>query len=208
MNRFSCLRGAFALLLATALSFTASLARADEAAAQPASNTPDAVVLVATPQLDDSVLGSSVVLVMPLQSGGHAGFILNKPTRMTLGQAFPDDGPSQKVQDPVYLGGPINPNIIFALVKRPDSPGQGAVQFTRNLYLAVAGETVDSIIQNEADHARFFAGAMIWGPGELKQQVDQGAWYVRSADADLALSKNSNLWQDLVSDSERKTNTF
>src|SRR4051794_4925682 len=103
MNRFSRLRGLFTLLLAASLSSQLAVANAEDTSPA-AADSPNAVVLVAKPQLQDSVLGSSVVLVMPLASGGHAGLILNKPTQMTLGQAFPDDGPSQKVQDPVYLG--------------------------------------------------------------------------------------------------------
>jgi hypothetical protein len=41
---------------------------------------------------------------------------------MTLGQLFPEDGPSQKVVDPVYLGGPLSPQVLFALVERKQNP--------------------------------------------------------------------------------------
>jgi putative transcriptional regulator len=200
MRHLRTLHFVAALVLAALSALAAPAAQAQSA---------DAVLLVAKPQLQDAMFSATVLLVVPLDSGGHAGFILNKPTPMSLGEAFPDDEPSQKVHEPVYLGGPVSPNIIFALVRRTDSPGEGAVRFTPELYLAMASDTVDRIIQTEADHARFFAGAMLWRPGELRRQVDDGAWYVRDADADVALSKNiDRLWENLVADSERHVRTF
>ena len=179
---------------------------ANAGASRPSS---EAVMLVARPELQNELLGSSILLVLPLDNGGHAGFIVNKPTAMTLGQAFPDDEPSQKVQEPLFLGGPVSPNIIFALVKRPDSPGADAIRFTKDLFLAMSSDTVDRIIQNESDHARFFAGAMVWRPGELKEQIENGAWYVSDASAEVALSRNvDHLWDDLVADAEKHANTF
>jgi putative transcriptional regulator len=177
---------------------------------QAAQEVPEAVVLVAKPELQSPVLSSSVLLVMPLEGGGHAGFILNKPTPMTVSDAFPDDEPSQKVRDRVYLGGPINPNIIFALVRRDSAQGRspGSIQFTKDLALAMTSDSVDEVIRNESARARFFAGAMLWRPGELRQQVSQGAWYVRDADAEVALSRNEKLWEELVADSERHARAF
>jgi putative transcriptional regulator len=169
-------------------------------AADPESST---VMLVAKPQLQHPLYSSTILIAKPLQNGGHAGFILNKPTKMTLGDAFPDDEPSQKVAGPIFLGGPVNTNIIFALVKRDGSPGPGAIQLTPDLFLAMASETVDGIIQREADHARFYAGAVVWQPGELREEMNKGAWYVLDPDAEVVLRKDTHkLWEDMVTRSE------
>jgi putative transcriptional regulator len=198
-----------AFVVVAAFGSLVSTAHAEDQASAPDTTAPEAMVLVAKPSVQDHLLGASVLLVMPLQSGGHAGFILNKPTQLSLGQAFPDDEPSQKVHDPVYLGGPINPNVIFALVKRSESPGEGAIRFAKDLFLVMSGEAVDHVIQNEADHARFLAGAMVWQPGELKEQIDEGAWYVRDADSEVVIRKDvENLWEELVADSERHAKAF
>lgn len=186
-----------ALLGASLLALHLVPARADDASKDQDANS--AIMLVAKPELKDPFYASTVLIVRPLQNGGHAGFVLNKPTRVTLGQAFPDDEPSQKVRDPVFLGGPVNPNMIFALVKQKVSPGEGAMEFAKGLFLALAGETVDRVIRDGPDHARFFAGAVLWRPGELAQELKLGAWYVMDADSDLALSGDADhLWDKLV----------
>src|SRR5438132_12573410 len=81
----------------------------------------DPMILVAKRQLRDQLYGSTILIVKPLGEDRHVGFIINKPTQMTLGKLFPNHGPSQKVVDPVYLGGPFNSQVIFALVQRKDN---------------------------------------------------------------------------------------
>lgn len=99
--------------------------------------------------------GATVLVVAPLGGDQHVGFIVNRPTEVTLGKLFPSDGPAQKLVDPVYLGGPVSTEFIFALVQRADSASAQAVELAPGLYAAVDAKTVDHIIRSEADHARF-----------------------------------------------------
>jgi putative transcriptional regulator len=158
-----------------------------------------AVILVAKPELHDELYGSTILVVTPLGEDRHVGFIVNRPTPITLGKAFPDDGPSQEVADPIYIGGPYEPQAIFALVQRPDSPGGVSLELMPGLFVAVDIDTIDRIIRSEPDHARFVAGMVAWSEGELRKEVDQGAWYVLEPDAGLALRKpTEGLWEELV----------
>jgi len=168
----------------------------------------DTMILVAKRQLRDQLYGSTILIVKPLGEDRHVGFIINKPTQMTLGKLFPNHGPSQKVVDPVYLGGPFNSQVIFALVNRPDSPGGRSVRIAPDLYLAVDSQVVDRIIESEPHHARFFAGMVLWKPGELADEMKRGLWYSLDARAEVVLKKADGLWEDLVGRSERKANTI
>ena len=161
---------------------------------------PDAesVILVARPALRDALYGATILVTKPIGNDQHIGFIVNKPTRMTLGKLFPQHGPSQKVTDPVYLGGPVSTELIFALVQRRDSPGTRAMQLMPELYLVLDRELVDRIIEGESDHARFFAGMVLWRPGELRSEIDRGFWNVLDADAKLILRKpTEGMWEEL-----------
>jgi len=184
----------------------ASLAIALPARAEGAGDT---LILVAKRQVRDQIYGSTILIVKRLSEDRHVGFIINKPTQMTLGKLFPNHGPSQKVTDPVYLGGPFNSQVIFAIVQRPDSPGGRSVRIGPDLYLAVDSQVVDRIIESEPDHARFFAGMVLWKPGELAEELRRGLWYALDARSDLVMrSKADGLWEELVGRSERKANTI
>jgi len=167
------------------------------------------LILVAKPGLRDEFFGASILIAKPVGDDRHVGFVINRPTDMTLGKLFPEHGPSQKIPDPVYLGGPLNSEYIFALVQS-ESPVQGEVlQIARDLYIAVDAKTVDGIIETDASHARFFAGLVSWRPGELQEELRRGLWYVLEPDSELVMRKRTEgLWEELVRRSERRANTI
>ena len=77
------------------------------------------------------------------------------------------------------------------------------------LYAAVDEETVDRIIRAESDHARFVAGLVVWRRGELRAEIERGAWYVLPPDAHLAVRKPSQgLWEELVRVSKLRANSI
>jgi putative transcriptional regulator len=164
------------------------------------------VVLVATPELRDPIYGRTVLVVKPFGRDQHLGFIVNRPTNLTLGKMFPDHGPSQKVVDPVFLGGPIDATALFALVERPDNPGGNSIEIMPGLYAAHDASVVDTIIEANPDNARYVAGLVIWRPGELRRELDMGAWQTMGPDPHVALRDPKGLWEDLVQRSERARN--
>lgn len=169
----------------------------------------ETVVLVAKRTLRDRVYGSSVLLARPLGEERHVGFIVNKPTNLTLGKLFPKHGPSQKIVDPVYLGGPTGAEVIFAMVKDNKSPGGRSLQLAPGLFLAFDSAIVDHIIETQPQQARFFAGMVMWQPHELADEVKRGLWFVLPAKPDILLRKpTDNLWEDLVGRAEREANTI
>ena len=168
----------------------------------------DTVLLVAKRNLRDRIYGNTILIAKPLGDERHVGFIVNKPTTMTLGKLFPKHLPSQKVVDPVYLGGPTGPEVIFAMVKG-QSPGGRSVQLTPGLYLAFDSNVVDRIIESQPQQARFFAGMVLWQPRELAEEVRRGLWFVLDAQPEILLRKSTDgLWEELVGRSERKDNTI
>jgi putative AlgH/UPF0301 family transcriptional regulator len=181
----------FALIASLALAlFTTSTARAADVSAP--------VLLVATPELRE-FYGGTVLMTRPVGDGRHIGFILNRPTPLTLGKLFPEHPPSTRIAEPVFLGGPEFSTLIFAVVQRSQSPSRRSIPLTSDLFLAVDRETVDAIIEKEPDHARFFAGLVAWQPGELQRELDEGCWYTLEPDAGVVLRKSTEgLWEELV----------
>jgi putative transcriptional regulator len=179
------------------------------AAAVQAADLSKPLILVAAPELHDPVYGKTVIVVAPLGGDQHIGFIVNRPSELTLGKVFPEDGPSQKVHDRVYLGGPYEPGLVFALVARAKNPGGKSLQLMPGLYAAADSATVDTIIRADAGAARYVAGLVAWQPGELQQEIKARVWYVLEPDAHVVLRKPADsLWEDLVRRSQAAANAI
>src|SRR5437588_8501075 len=193
--RFLTLLSAIILVLAAPLAWSADIT--------------ETVLLVAKRQLKDRIYGNTILIARPLGDERHVGFIVNKPTTMTLGKLFPKHLPSQKVVDPVYLGGPTGPEVIFAMIKGRESPGGRSLQLAPWLYVAFDSSIVDRIIETQPQQARFFAGMVLLAPNELDQEIRRGLWYTLEPQPDLFLRKSTDgLWEDLVNRSERRANTI
>jgi putative transcriptional regulator len=178
-----------AFLLATLLSLSA-LSHAAELS--------EPLILVAKPELRDNVYGESIVVVRSLGGDAHVGFIVNRPTEVSLSEVFAGRAGSQKPVDAVYLGGPLETQLIFALVQRRDTPGGKSLEVLPGLFVVLDEPTLGRIFETEPDHARFVAGLVAWRPGELAAEIEQGAWLVLEPDAALALRKPEGLWEELV----------
>ncbi|HYS75768.1 MAG TPA: YqgE/AlgH family protein [Burkholderiales bacterium] len=169
----------------------------------------DTLLLVAKRQFEDPIYGSTIVLAKPMQGGGHVGFIVNRPTKMSLAELFPGHEASKKVADPLFLGGTVDMNLVFALVETHGSRKDGTIRIAPDLFLAYETKAVDRIIESESDHARFFLGMVVWRPGQLDDELDRGLWYVDEPEAKLVLRrKTDGLWEELLLRLEARANTI
>jgi putative transcriptional regulator len=158
-----------------------------------------AITLVAAPRLIDPDYRGTVLLVVPLENSRHVGVIVNRPTGRSLSSLFPEHAPSKLVRDPVYFGGPMLRQAVFAVVHIDHTPGPGSIQLMKELFLATQGAVVDHIIEETPNAARYYVGYVAWRPGELRQEVDRGLWYVLDADPDLVFRKDpAGLWEELL----------
>jgi len=164
------------------------------------------VILVAKRQLQDRFYGATILVVRPIGQEQHIGFIVNRPSQVTLGQLFPQHAPSRKVPEPVFVGGPINSESIFALVQTSKNPGGRSVRLSDNLFVVIDGKLVDDVIEKDPSHARFVAGLVAWRSGELNEEINRGAWHVLAADSGLVLRRPEGLWEELVRAAELRAN--
>jgi putative transcriptional regulator len=187
-------------LVATAL--TLALAPLVPASAQ--SNSPhalgdEAVFLVAAPGFRDPEYRQTVLLAAPTANGGHVGVILNRPTRRSLSSLFPEHEPSKKVVEPVFFGGPFSTTALVAVVRGDKSPGSGSLLMMANLYLAINVNTIDRIIEERPNDARYYVGYVGWRPGELRREIDRGLWLVLNPNVDTIFRKDTDvLWDEML----------
>ena len=164
-----------------------------------ASDEGDAVLLVAKPELRDPEYRQTVLYVTPTTNDRHIGVIINRPTTRSLSSLFPEHEPSKKVIDPVFFGGPFGQSAVFAVVRASSNPGGGSVALAKDLYFAARVDVVDKIIESTPNDARYYVGYVGWRPGELRQEIDRGLWYVIDADPELVFRKEpKGMWEELV----------
>jgi len=164
----------------------------------------EAVLLVANPLFRDLEYRQTVLLAAPAPNGGHIGVIINRPTKQSLGNLFPEHEPSKKVVEPVFYGGPFSRGALVAVVRAESAPGAGTVPLMKNLFLAFRVTTIDHVIETTPNDARYFVGYVIWRPGELRSEIDRGLWAVQSASIDTVFRKDTEgLWEELLQASKR-----
>lgn len=159
----------------------------------------DTVFLVANPGFRDPEYRHSVLIAAPTANGGHIGVIINRPTKRTLSSLFPEHEPSKKVVEPVFFGGPFSTSALVAVVRGEKSPGTGSLLIMANLHLAINVNTIDKIIEERPNDARYYVGYVGWRPGELRREIDRGLWYVVNPDANTVFRKDTDhIWEELL----------
>jgi len=147
-------------------------------------------MLVSVPEMQDSIFAHSVVLVCEHdEEFGAMGFIINRPTDLTLNDLMEDMNIKPEVKtwldQPVFLGGPVSPNQGFGLYAGefvlPDHVTvEGELQMTtsRNLLEKCA-------VGQGPERLLVAIGCAGWAPGQLEQEMEAGAWWIVSSSADM-----------------------
>jgi putative transcriptional regulator len=186
-------------LLSGLLVLAAGLAQQPAMAQGTPSTADQAVFLIAAPAFRDPEYRQTVLIATPTASGGHIGVILNKPTRRSLSSLFPEHEPSKKVTEPVFFGGPFSTSALVAVVRGDRSPGAGSILVMANLYLAINVNTIDKIIEERPNDARYYVGYVGWRPGELRREIDRGLWFVLNPDVNTVFRKDTDqIWDELL----------
>jgi putative transcriptional regulator len=156
------------------------------------------MTLIATEDLDGTPFAQTVVVAVPLPDGGYVGFIINRPTGLKLDTLLPDNDSAHAVVDPVYLGGPLHTDTLFVLAREAPGGGDGAIPLLPDLFAVFDGESIDRILNQNPNEARYIVGVLAWPPGELDKQVHAGVWAVKPLDTSAVFRKQPNhLWSEL-----------
>jgi putative transcriptional regulator len=162
------------------------------------------LLLVAKPNMLDGNFNETVVVVTQDINGAALGVIINRPTPQSLAGLLPNNEKLKRFTDPLYFGGPVEEGGLFA-VYQVDGPGQGDMKLGQayallpGVNLALHPEAVETLMEKPPAKIRFYAGYAGWQPGQLRAEIERGAWYVMDADATtLFRSDTSKLWSELI----------
>lgn len=141
------------------------------------------VLLVAQPAMSDPNFSESVVLILDADDEGALGVVINRPSPLLVASVFEEWRDLVDEPEVLFRGGPVGTDgaLALALLRDPASPPEG--------FRPVAGrlgvldlETPVEDVQPLLARLRIFAGYAGWGPGQLEDEIDQGAWYIVPAE--------------------------
>ena len=158
-------------------------------------------LLVATPLLGDPNFRRTVILVVEDEpEEGTLGVVLNRPTEVQVGQVL--ESWTELVTGPtvVFKGGPVSPNsaLALALALGEDEP-LGWRSLDGSSLMSRIGlvdlEAPPELLAGGITSLRVFAGYAGGGPGQLRAEIEEGAWYVLAGEpTDAFLADPERLW--------------
>jgi putative transcriptional regulator len=154
-------------------------------------------LLIAGPTLLDPNFVRAVVLIGEHNEDGALGVVLNRPSETTVGEAVPDLEDLTPADDPVHVGGPVQPSAVLVLAEyeAPDAETQlvtGAVGF-------VAVDDEGDRVATRLGRARVFAGYAGWGPGQLEAELERDDWIIADALEDDVFDTDApTLWSRVL----------
>src|SRR5436309_14836562 len=77
-------------------------------------------LLIAGPALLDPNFWRTVVLIVDHTSDGAFGVVLNRPSETSVGEAVPELAEVIDTDEPVFIGGPVQPSVVITLGRFAD----------------------------------------------------------------------------------------
>jgi putative transcriptional regulator len=159
------------------------------ALAQSPGDSPNAILLIAKPDLLDPNFRETVVLVTQAADASTVGVILNRPSARKY----------EKTGDTLYFGGPVMREVMVALFRAEQPPEASAFPVLQGVYLTMHPRNIDQLLAQRAANYRLYSGFSGWAPGQLQSEMQRGGWYVLPASEALVFRKDTGgMWQELV----------
>ncbi|MFC7218519.1 YqgE/AlgH family protein [Streptomyces polyrhachis] len=171
-------------------------------------------LLVASPSLADPNFARAVVLLLDHDGDGALGVVLNRPTPVGVADVLEPWARLTGSPDVVFQGGPVSLDAALGVAVVPggadraggtDRAGgaeESAVLGWRRIHGAIGLVDLDAppeLLAAELGTLRIFAGYAGWAPGQLEEELAEGAWYVvESEPGDVSSPAPEGLWREVL----------
>ena len=125
------------------------------------------------------------MLIVEHSEEGALGLVLNRPSETTVGEAVSELGELLDVDDPLYVGGPVQPSSLIVLAQF-DRPDQAALIAFEDIGVLAGGAADDPV--EGVRRGRGFVGHAGWGPGQLDSEMERGDWILEPAQREDAFT--------------------
>jgi putative transcriptional regulator len=156
-------------------------------------------------KLQRSFFHRSVVLVCQHDPEGAFGLILNRETDKQVGQELVANLPLAIKQQPLFIGGPVQPqslSFLHSVALLPDPNIMASLSLGHSIdALMDLGETFDG-----TQKLRLFAGYAGWSAGQLDNEMARRDWLVHPASLELIFhAEPAQLWKQIMKQKDIKS---
>ncbi|CAM5557651.1 YqgE/AlgH family protein [Streptomyces mordarskii] len=165
-------------------------------------------LLVATPALADPNFDRAVVLLLDHDEEGSLGVVLNRPTPVGVGDILESWAELAGEPGVVFQGGPVSLDSALGVAVVPGESGRSPARTEdgplgwRRVHGAIGLvdlEAPPELLAAAVGSLRIFAGYAGWGPGQLEDELAEGAWYVvESEPGDVSSPAPERLWRAVL----------
>jgi len=155
-------------------------------------------LLLDSGQLTGSFFQHTVILICQHDGEGAFGLVLNRATGSNLGEMVVADIPEPLKENPLYLGGPVQPAALSFLHSDDYLPEANVMP---NLNLL---HSLDDLVElggsfSATQKLKVFAGYSGWSPGQLEDEMKRKAWLTFPATLDLVFNTDpKELWPAIL----------
>ena len=166
-------------------------------------------LLISEPFLPDPNFERTVVLLCENNEDGSIGFILNKPSLVSLGDIFDE---LKQVPKKLLIGGPVQQDSMHFL-HRSIADIEGGTKIGEGIYWGGNFEQLKILMQNnrvDLDDVLYFLGYSGWAPGQLDEELKENSWIVSpDATANQVFDLNPELlWREVLKNMGGKYRMF
>ena len=123
------------------------------------------------------------------------GLVLSRPSDVAAVEAVPALDGLPGAADPVFVGGPVQPEAFMVLAEFNDVEDAAAPIMDQLGFMAAESEPEDLSIRR----LRLFAGYSGWGVGQLEAELEDSSWIVVPAEPDDAFATDPDeLWRTVL----------
>lgn len=149
-------------------------------------------------KLSASFFARSVILICQHDADGAFGLVINHATGNALGEAVSDPLPDRLQDTPVYLGGPVQTDMLSFL-------HTDAMMFQANVTKDLSiGHSLDELTQiaqgfSPAQRVKVFAGYSGWAAGQLEREMGEDSWLIHPASLELVFDTDPDaIWSQIL----------
>lgn len=151
-------------------------------------------LLVASPKLRDPNFFRSVILLVQHDERGSLGLVLNKPMEMTVRKAWKQLSQSPcQIEGYLHKGGPCE-GVLMALHTDIEASD---VEVTEGVHFSTTKDALEHIVGHGGGSVRLFVGYSGWSPGQLENELSEGAWLTMPANNTSVFDSNQHKWEQL-----------